>query len=116
MVFKFNDEASKLAFDVAYEPDKESFDKAIANASDMQTYFANYYAEDGSPKREEFLRDLYAGQNITKIVSEAIKQATNQTKAWFLKNQKNIGDGTQRNFVPVQPTEIDNLRQAVFGK
>jgi hypothetical protein len=116
MVFKFNDEATKLAFDIAYEPDKESFDTAIEMAKDPKKFWGEYYAEDGSPKRTEFLRDYYAGRNINKIVSEAIVQAVNQERIRALKVQKNIGDGTQRNFTLPPVSDIDRLRQQVFGK
>lgn len=116
MVFKFNDEASKLAFDILYEPDKESFDTAKDIAQDPDKFWGEYYAEDGSPKRTEFLRDLYAGRNINKIVSEAIVQAVNQERIRALKVQKNIGDGTQRNFSLPPVSDIDRLRQQVFGK
>lgn len=116
MVFKFNDKASKLAFDIAYEPDKESFDNAVAIASDFDNKFwKTYFGEDGSPKRTEFLRDLYAGRNVQKIVSEAIVQAVNQERIRALKSQKNIGDGMQRNYVLPPVTETEKLRQAVFG-
>lgn len=116
MVFKFNDEASKLAFDIVYEPEKEAFDGAVSLASDMNAFFSSYYDKDGSPKRVEFLKDLYAGRNIQKIVSEAIVQAVNQERLRSLKYQKNIGDGMQRNYTIQQPSEIDKLKQAVFGK
>lgn len=116
MVFKFNDEASKLAFDIAYEPEKESFEKAVAEASDLTKFFENYYGKDGSPDRVKLLREIYAGRNIEKIVTEAVVLATNETKKWFLANQKNIGDRTQRNFTVQQPSEIDKLKEQVFGK
>lgn len=116
MVFKFNDEASKLAFDITYEPEKETFDESVALASNINAFFENYLNEDGSPKRAEFLRDIYAGRNIQKIVSEAIVQAVSQERIRALKYQKNIGDVTQRNYVVEPPTQIDYLRQAVFGK
>lgn len=116
MVFKFNDEASKLAFDIVYEPEKETFDESVSLASDMNAYFSTYHDKDGSPKRVEFLKDLYAGRNIQKIVSEAIVQAVNQERIRALKFQKNIGDGTQRSFVYQPPSDIDKLKQQVFGK
>jgi hypothetical protein len=117
MVFKFNDEASKLAFDIAYEPDKESFESAVSIASDFNNKFwESYYDKDGNPDRIKFLQDLHAGRNIQKIVSEAIVQAVNQERIRALKFQKNIGDGTQRNYTVQQPTEVDKLRQQVFSK
>lgn len=115
MVFKFNDEATKLAFDIVYEPEKESFEKAKALATNPATFFADYYEKDGSPKRTEFIRDLYAGRNVQKIVSEAIVQAVNQERIRALKYQKNIGDGTQRNYVLPPVSEIEKLKQQVFS-
>jgi hypothetical protein len=115
MVFKFNDEANKLAFDIVYEPEKESFNKAISEASDLTKFFENFYDKDGSPDRIKQAAAIYAAQNIEKIVSEAIVQATNQTKKWFLANQKNVVEKTQRNYVLPPQTEVDKLRQQVFG-
>lgn len=116
MVFKFNDEANKLAFDIAYEPDKDAFDEAVNLASDVKKFLGSYYDKDGSPDRKRFVKDLYAGRNIDKIVSEAIVAATNETKRWFLANQKNVGDRVQRNFTVAPPSEIDKLKEQVFGK
>lgn len=115
MVFKFNDEASKLAFDIQYVPEKEGFEEAKELASDLQTFFANYYEKDGSPKRTEFIRDVYAAKNIQKIVSEAIVQAVNQERIRALKFQKNIGDGMQRNYTVQPVSEIQQLKEQVFG-
>lgn len=114
--FKFNDEANKLAFDINFEPDTETFGKAVINASDMQNFLSTYYNEDGSPQRQEMLKAIYAGQNIDKIVTEAVIQATNETKKWFLRNQKNIPEAIHRNFTQIQPNEIEKLREQVFGK
>ncbi len=115
MLFKFNDEASKLAFDVSYEPDKESFDKAITLASDMQAFFSNYYDKDGNPDRIRFAKDLYAGQNIEKIVTEAMVAAVNQERVRSLKYQKNIGDGLRKDFVIPPETDVQKLKKQVFG-
>lgn len=116
MVFKFNDEANKLAFDVGYEPEKEAFDKAIEQSLDLTKFFDTFYDKDGSPDRIKQAKAIYAAQNIEKIVSEAMVAATNQTIKWFLSNQKNIGDRTQRQFAVQPPSEIDKLREQVFGK
>ena len=116
MVFKFNDEALKLAFDVTYEPDKESFDKSVSLASDLNSFLSNYYGKDGSPDRTRFLKDLYAGQNIQKIVTEAMVEAVNAERARFLRTQKNISTDGQRNYVVPPQTDVDKLREQVFGK
>lgn len=115
MVFKFSDEATKLAFDIHYEPDADSFDVAKAESTDLTKFFDNYYDKDGSPDRVKLLREIYAGRNIQKIVSEAIVQAVNQERIRALKFQKNVGDGTQRNFTVQQPSEIERLKQQVFS-
>lgn len=115
MVFKFSDEASKLAFDINYEPEKEKFDESIAEASDLSKFFAKFYDKDGSPDRNKQAKAIYAANNIDSIVSEAIVQAVNQERIRALKSQKNIGDGTQRNYTLPPVSEIDRLKQQVFG-
>lgn len=115
MLFKFNDEASKLAFDIEYEPEKEGFDKAISDASDLTQFFDNYYDKDGNPNRKELAKAVYIARNIDKIVSEAMVEAVNQTRLDMLRKQKNIGDGTQRNYVIPPMTDVDRLRQSVFS-
>ncbi len=115
MKFKFNDEARKLEFDINYEPDKASFDSAIALAADGNSFWDSYKGKDGSPDRKQFLKDLYAGRNVNKIVSEAVKQAVNETTKNILAKQKNIGDSIQRNYMPIQPDKIQELKQKVFG-
>lgn len=115
--FSFNDEANKIKFDVDYKMDKVGFEKARVSALDYGKYAAETYAEqDGSPIADKFVRDIYVAQNLEKIVSESNKQAVNSTIKWFLANQKNIGDGVQRNYSAVEPSEIDEIRSKVFGK
>lgn len=115
--FNFNDEANKIKFDVDYKLDKAGFEKARADALDYGKYaFETYQKQDGSPVADKFVKDIYIAQNLDKIVSESNKQAVNATIKWFLANQKNIGDGVQRNYTTVEPTEIDEIRSKVFGK
>lgn len=116
MLFKFNDEANKLAFDIEYEPEKEGFDKAIADASDLSVFFGDYYDKDGNPNRIELAKAVYVARNVQKIVSEAVVQAVNAERARFLKAQKNISDNGQRNYVNPPQTDIDKLKEQVFGK
>ncbi len=113
----FNDEASKMKFDISYQGEKEGVEKAKAAAANYVEFLSEtYYKEDGSPLADKFASDIYFLQNKEKIIGEHIKQAVNETKAWFLRNQKNIGDGVQRNFNMVQPNEIQLLKEQVFGK
>ena len=112
----FNDEASKMKFDVSYQADKTGTEKAKAAAANYMDFLSQtYYKEDGSPLADKLTSDIYFLQNREKIMTEAVKQAVNETKAWFLRNQKNIGDGVQRNFNVVQPDAIQKLKEQVFG-
>lgn len=113
--FKFNDEAKKLAFEITVEPDKESFEQSVQEVSDLSKFFAHYTGKDGSPDRQGMLKDLYAGRNLDKIVTQAVNQAVNETMLQVVRNQKNIGDGVQRNFNVLQASEVDKLRETVFG-
>lgn len=113
--FKFNDEASKLSFDTTFEPDTDSFANTTSLLADGEKLFAKYANQDGSLDHLRMAKDLYNGQNIDKIATEIMKQSVNSTKAWFLKNQKNIGDGVQRDFVVPPTTDIQKLKQQVFG-
>lgn len=114
--FKFNDEANKLAFDVSFEPDAESFGEVLNTVMDDQKFLAMYANQDGSLDRSKFLRDIYNARNIDKIANQIMIQAVNQTKAWMLKTQKNITDTSVRNFDTPEPTDIDRARQQIFGK
>jgi hypothetical protein len=113
---KFNDEANKLAFDFAFEPDKKSFDESVSFATDLPKLFESYYDKDGNPNRTKYLQDLYNGRNIEKIVTAAMVQASNETRRQMLANSKNITNPTQRNYSAVVPDEIQRIREQVFGK
>lgn len=114
--YKFNDEASKLAFDINFGADKEGFDVARSAALDYFSYLGKQYANaEGVPQNEKFVRDIYIAQNLDKFAAEIAKQAINADRKWFLANQKNIGDGSQRNYVQEPVTDIQKLKQQVFG-
>lgn len=74
-----------------------------------------YYAKDGSPLADKLTSDIYFLQNRDKIITEAVNQAVNETMLQVVRNQKNIGDGLQRNFNTIQPDAIAKLREQVFG-
>ncbi len=111
---KFNDEASKLTFENTYIPNQEGFKKAMELAADPNKFFAKYTSPDGSPMNKELATDMYILENWQSILAENSKQAANETKKWFLANQKNI-DLTQRNFVSAPVGDIEKLKQQVFG-
>lgn len=112
----FNDEANKMNFDISYQGDKDGTTNAKQAAVNYVEFLSKtYYTEDGSPLTEKFANDIYFLQNRDKILMEVAKQSSNETKAWFLRNQKNIGDGTQRNFNTVPPDALAKIREAIFG-
>lgn len=113
----FNDEAKKVRVDISYQGDKDGFQKARAAATDYSTFLqTTYYNEDGSPLGDKLTKDIYLLQNWEKIMTEGVKQAVNETMLQVARNQKNIGDGFQRNFNVVQPSEIEKLKEQVFAK
>lgn len=114
----FNDEAKKVKFDISYQGDKDGVEKAKVSASNYVDFLSqNYYQEDGSLLAGKLTSDIYFLQNRDKIITEAINQAVNETMLQIARNQKNIGDGFQRNFNIVQPSEIEKLKEQLgFGK
>jgi hypothetical protein len=115
--YKFADEKSKIAFDLSYAPTAEDFEKAKRATLDWNTFLKeNYYNADGSPQTSKWLKHQVIMQDIDGYTVEISKQAINATIKWFLANQKNIGDGVQRNYNAVVPTEVDKLKEQVFGK
>jgi len=113
--FKFNDEANKLAFDISYEPDADSLRETLSTVTDDKKFLADYAGQDGSLDRKKFLQHIYAGRNLEKIANSLIVQAVNQTKKWFLMNQKNVNDPVVRNYNEAPQSEVQALRDKVFG-
>lgn len=112
----FNDEAKKVSFEVSYKADKEGFDKAKNAAINYLDFLSNtYYKEDGSPLVDKLTSDIYKIQNFDKMMTEGINQAVNATMLQMARNQKNIGDGFQRNFTQVEPDMVQKLKEQVFG-
>lgn len=115
--YKFNDEASKLAFDINFLADKQGFEDARKAAINYGEYLnRNYYTPEGQPMNDKFLRDIYIAQNLDKFAAEIAKQAINADRKWFLANQKNIQDPVQRSYNTVVPDDLQKLKEQVFGK
>jgi len=103
----FNDEANKIAFQFQFEPDTESFNKAMEFVTNPESKnpFIN---QDGTTDRKKVLEALYFGLNKEKILLEAMKQAKNATLKSQLPDNSNSGIGTR--FVP-QSQEPNELHQ-----
>lgn len=113
---KFNDEANKLGVDFDFVPDADSFNKAIALVTDTNKFYADYYGEDGSPKRNEFLQDIYFAKNKDRIIGEAMKQAVNATIKWFIaRNNGNAGGQRQYNADHVVSDELKEQMDMAFA-
>lgn len=105
----FNDETNKVKFDFQYEPDTESFNKAVDVASDITKLVAAFTTSDGKPDRQGFLSAMYFALNKDKVLKEAMNQTKNATiKSFLLAN----GGGTQRQFPQNQEmSELDKQMQ-----
>lgn len=114
---KFADEKSKLAFDLNFQFDAASIQKAKTGCADWFTYLKeNYYDEAGNPQTEKWLTHIAILQNLDKFVTGIASDAVNADRRWFLANQKNINTGGQRENVNYAPSDVDRLREAVFSK
>lgn len=114
--FSFNDEANKIKFDTDFKMDKEGFEQARANAANYDNYLKErYFNSDGSPKGDQLVKDIYAHGNLDKMMAESNKNAVNTTIKWFLANQKNVKDSEQRSYITPPTSEIQALKQQIFG-
>lgn len=106
----FIDEANKINFEFQYEPDGESFNKAVEMAKDINKFFNEFKTADGKPDRKGFLEALYFGLNRNKVITEAIKQSKNATIKASLPDNSS---GPQRQFPQHQElSELDRMMQA----
>jgi len=107
----FNDEANKISFPFQFEPDQESFSKAVEFVSnpDAPNPFAN---QDGTPNRQKVLEALYFGLNKEKVLLEAMKQAKNATiKQMLLADNSQSGQFQRQPAQQGEPSELHKLMQ-----
>lgn len=107
----FNDEANKIALQFQYEPDAESFKKAVEFVSNPESPnpFAN---QDGTPNRQKVLEALYFGLNKEKVLLEAMKQAKNATIKAMLPDNSNNGIGNRQLPQTQEPNELHKAMMA----
>lgn len=104
----FTDEANKISFKFQYQPDQESFNKAVQIASDWTSFTQHYTNSDGTPNRQKFLQDMLFALNRETYLSQAMNQAKNAAiKAQLPDNS--ASNGLQRQVVPLQPGEEDPI-------
>lgn len=114
---KFNDEASKLSFDLSFTPDTQAIGKSKEAAANFFEFLnTNYRNSDGSPKTAEWIRDLSILQDLPKYTAAVAVQAINAERKRMLATQKNVVDPAQRQYNIPPQTELDKLREQVFGK
>lgn len=110
----FNDEANKIAFEFQYEPDSESFNKAVEMTLDPNKFLNNFRASDGTFDNPKFLKAIYFALNGDKMLSEGMKQAKNATIKSTLPDNSSNG-GLQRQFPQTQePSELDKQMQTAL--
>jgi len=107
----FNDETNKIAFQFQYEPDTESFAKAMEFVTNPESKnpFIN---QDGTTDRKKVLEALYFGLNKEKILLEAMKQAKNATLKSQLPDNSQGGIGTRTLPQSQEPNELHKWMQA----
>lgn len=110
MKVKFIDEANKINFDFQFQPDADSFSKAVEMVSDQEAFYKAFLNSDGSPNRKAFLEFVYKGLNADKMISEAIKQGSNERMKALLPDNNEGGLKRQipQNF---EASELDQLMQ-----
>lgn len=101
----FNDETNKISFQFQYEPDAESFSKAMEFVTNPESKnpFIN---QDGTTDRKRVLEALYFGLNKEKILLEAMKQAKNATLKSQLPDNSQGGIGTRQLPQNQEPNEL----------
>lgn len=107
----FNDEANKINFKFEYVPDVEGFESVRAMLADNK-FLETYINQDGTPNREQFLKDLYYGRNIQKVLTEAMKQAKNATIKAQLPDNVNGSGLNRQNAQSQELSEFDKMMQA----
>lgn len=114
---KFDDKDNKgLAFEATISLDKEDFEQAKKDASNVYGYLQdNYTAKDGSVDVVKLMLDLSFAKNKEKYAQSYIKQGTTNALIWHLKNQK-AGADQQRNYSAVQLSDVEQFKSQVFGK
>lgn len=115
--FKFNDEANKLEVLVNYVPDQDTLKAAKEALLNWDEFMSkNFSKPDGSPDIPKFLQRLSILVDPNKFATENTISTINAERRRFLMQEKNITVPGQRQFIQNAPTEIDVLREKVFGK
>ena len=85
-----------LAYDVT--PEEKIAYKEKIKAIDLREYFGpRWFNENGSPKVEEIINDLYFLENREKVIQKFVNDAGNKRMDAYLKGKKNISlDGKQQ--------------------
>lgn len=109
----FNDEANRIQFDFQFEPDEESFKKALEVVTNPDKYRERYSRPDGSYDRKRFLEDMYFSMNREKILIEAMKQAKNATmKQTLLADNTDKGIGNRQLPQTQETSDLDKQMKA----
>lgn len=111
----FADEANKIDFDFAFEPDPDSFKQVQDMTFDINNFWKHFIKPDGTPDRKEFLETLYYGLNRHKVIEAALNQSKNATIKASLPD--NSTGGLVRQMPQTQePNELDKMmRESLKG-
>lgn len=116
---KFIDEPNNINFEFVFQPDGESFKKALEVASDSEKFFQRYRNQDGSLDRDKYLADINFIVNKDAIIMEAMKQAKNATIKASLPDNSGTGLNRMQPEIASNPegsgSEIDKLMQMALN-
>ena len=116
---KFIDEPNNINFEFVFQPDGESFKKALEVASDSEKFFQRYRNQDGSLDRDKYLADINFIVNRDAIIMEAMKQAKNATIKASLPDNSGTGLNRMQPEIASNPegsgSEIDKLMQMALN-
>jgi hypothetical protein len=76
----------------------------------------NYVDANGKYMGDKFLQDIAFLQNKEKYIASAVRQEYVQGQKKVLRDNKPTSqNGMSRNMQPVQTSEVDSLREQIFG-
>lgn len=113
----FEDTDNKVSFETSIIPDKTDFQKAKETGMNFSDFLAkNYVDANGKYMGDKFLQDIAFLQNKEKYIASAVRQGYVQGQKKVLRDNKPTSqNGMSRNMQPVQTSEVDSLREQIFG-
>lgn len=112
-----NDANNKMQFGVSITPDKADLEDAKQTALNFDKFIAGInYDKDNNFTADNLASAILKLKHFDKYMQSAARQAVNAERKRVIEAET-PGGGAQRNFnTPVEPTELDALKQFAFQK